>query len=168
MAHWSHSNAFYPFVKQARSCTGAVFFHGQKSNNSDEPPILYSKLNSFVHVIYTIIRHVVWSAAEAEIAAAFLTMQDVVPIRTTLEEMGHPQNANPIIVENFTCFNFANETIKQNRSKAINMKHYWIQDRIKQGQFFVLLSPGDVNKVGYVTNHHTPTVHKNKTRCAYM
>jgi len=162
MALWSHSDASYLSVKHARSRAGAIFFLGQKWDNPAQPPIIRSKLNGLVHVICTIIRHVVCSAAEAEIAAAFLTAQAAVPMRITLEEMGHPQTATPIVVDNSTCFGFANDIIKQKRSKAIDMKHYWLQDRTKQGQFFVLWSPGDDNEADYVTKHHPPTVHKIK------
>ena len=90
MALWSHSDASYLPVKQARSRAGAIFFLGQKWYNPTQPPIIRSKLNGLVHVVCTIIRHVVCSAAEAEIAAAFLTAQAAVPMRITLEEMGHP------------------------------------------------------------------------------
>ena len=68
----------------------------------------------------------------------FLTEQGAVTMRTTLEELGHPQNATPIVEDNSTCFGFANDMIKQKRFKAIDMKHYWLEDRTKQGQFFVL------------------------------
>ena len=92
-----------------------------------------------------------------------LTAQAAVPIQTTLGEMGHPQNATPIIVDNSTCFGFANDTIKQKRSKTIDMKHYWLQDRTKLGQLFVIWSPGDVNEADYVTKHHPPMAHKNES-----
>jgi len=54
MALWSHSNASYLSVKYARSHAGAVFFIGQKWDNSDKPLILRSKLNGFVRAICTI------------------------------------------------------------------------------------------------------------------
>ena len=41
------------------------------------------------------------------------------------------------------------------------MKHYWLQDRTKQGKFRVLWSTGDVNEADYVTKNHPATVHTN-------
>ena len=55
------------------------------------------------------------SAAEAEIGATFLNIQDDVPIHTTLAELGHSQSDTPIRVDNFTTESFANNTIKQKR-----------------------------------------------------
>ena len=61
------------------------------------------------------------SDAEAEIRAAYINSQEVVPIRTLLLEIGHPQPSTPIQVDNSTDDGFANETIQQKRSKAIHM-----------------------------------------------
>ena len=40
------------------------------------------------------------SAAEAKLGALFLKCQDSVPIRITLEEMGHAQPPTPVQVDN--------------------------------------------------------------------
>ena len=53
------------------------------------------------------------SAPEAEIAAAFLTAKDAIPIRKALHEMGHTQPPTPIQTDNSTAHGFLNETIKQ-------------------------------------------------------
>ena len=52
------------------------------------------------------------SAAEAEIGATYINGQEAAPIRTLLLELGHPQPANPIQVDNSTADSFANDTIK--------------------------------------------------------
>ena len=100
------------------------------------------------------------SAAEAEIGAGYMTAQDSIPIRTTLEEMGHPQPPTPIQVDNTTAVGFANKTIKQKRSKAIDMRFYWLQDRCNQGQFIIYWAPGSNNLADYHTKHHPPAHHK--------
>ena len=60
---------------------------------------------------------------EAEITAAFLTVQSTVPMRITLEELGNTQNTIAIIVDNYTCHGFANDMIKKtlqgNRYEAL-------------------------------------------------
>ena len=40
------------------------------------------------------------SVAEAELGALFLNFQEAVPIRITLEEMGHYQPPTPVQVDN--------------------------------------------------------------------
>jgi hypothetical protein len=62
------------------------------------------------------------SAAEAKIGALFLNGQEALPIHVTLAELGHPQPPMPMQTGNYTAEGFANNTIKQKRSKAINMR----------------------------------------------
>jgi hypothetical protein len=38
---------------------------------------------------------------------------------------------------NTTATGYSNGTIKQKRTKAMDMRFYWIKDRVKQGQFNV-------------------------------
>ena len=44
------------------------------------------------------------SAAEADLGALFFKCQEAVPIRITLEEMGHPQPPTPFQFDNSTAF----------------------------------------------------------------
>ena len=74
-------------------------------------------------------RNVMSSAAEAETGGLFVNGQAAVPIITTLEEMGHPQpGPTPIQTDNTTAAGIANDTVKAKRSKAMDMRFYWIQD----------------------------------------
>ena len=77
------------------------------------------------------------SAAEAEYGALFLNGQATIPIRTTLIDMHHPQPPTPIQVDNSTAEGTANKSIRQKRSKAVDMRFHWIQDRIIQENFNV-------------------------------
>jgi hypothetical protein len=77
--------------------------------------------------------NVLASAAEAKIGVLFLKGQEALPTRVTLTELGHMQPATPIKTDNSTAAGFANDTIKQKRSKAIDMRFYWIKDRVRQG-----------------------------------
>ena len=70
-------------------------------------------------------KHVMSSAAEAELGGPFFNMKDAVPIRAALlEEMGHPQppTTTAIVVDNSTASGIANKTVKQRRSKAVDMR----------------------------------------------
>ena len=72
--------------------------------------------------------NVMGSAAGAEIGATYIKSQEAVPIRTLLLECGHPQPVTPIQVDNSTADGFANNTIKHKRSKAMDMRFYWIRN----------------------------------------
>jgi hypothetical protein len=124
-------------------------------------------INGSIATIAKIIKNVCSSAAEAEIAALFMNAKHALPLRTTLEELGHPQPATPIFTDNSTAHGVINGTVKQNRSKAIDMRFYWLRDRVKQGQFTVHWAPGATNLADYYTKHHSPAHHKN-TRPIYM
>ena len=100
------------------------------------------------------------SAAEAELGALFRNGQEGYYIRTMLEEMGHKQlGPTPIQTDNSTAEGIANDTVKAKRSKAMDMRFYWIRDRVKQGQFRVHWKPGSTNKADYYTKHHPPSHH---------
>jgi hypothetical protein len=56
-------------------------------------------------------------------------------------ELGNNEPAIPLRTENSTAFGIINETIKQKRSKAMDMRHHWIIDRVHQKQFDVYWRP---------------------------
>ena len=85
------------------------------------------------------------SAAEAELGALFLNCQEAGPIRITLEEMGHPQPPTLVQVDDSTTLGIATGTINQHKSKAMNMRFYWIRDRSNQDQFNIYWKPGSTN-----------------------
>ena len=117
-------------------------------------------LDDPIHVIAKILSNVMGSTAESEIGASYINGKEEIPIRTALEEMGHPQPPTLMRVYNTTAVGFANSTIKQKLSKAIDMRFYWIQDRTKQGQFVIYWRPGNQNLGDYHTKHHSPSHHR--------
>ena len=86
-------------------------------------------------------------------------MKDAIPVREALEEMGHPQPPTPIVVDNSTAAGIANKTVKQRQSKAMDMRFYWVQDRIEQKQFLVYWRQGAENLADYFTKHHPARYH---------
>ena len=94
-----------------------------------------------------------------ELGALFFNMKDATPFREALEEMGHPQPPTPIVVDNSTAAGVANKTVKQRRSKAMDMRFYWVQDRIEQKQFLVYWRKGAENLADYFTKHHPARYH---------
>jgi hypothetical protein len=62
--------------------------------------------------------------------------------------------------DNTTDTGYSNGTIKQKRTKAMDMRFYWIKDRVKQGQFNVYWGPGYQNLADCFTKHHSLGLHK--------
>ena len=107
------------------------------------------------------------SAAEAELGGLFLNCQESVPIRITLEEMGHPQPPTPVQVDNSTALGIATLTIKKTKSKSMDMRFYWVRDRSNQDQFNVYWKSGSTNRGNYFTKHF-PTAHHTTVRPSYL
>jgi hypothetical protein len=42
----------------------------------------------------------------------------------------------------------------------MDMRFYWVKDRVKQGQFHVYCVPGYKNLADYFTKYHSPAHHK--------
>ena len=70
--------------------------------------------------------------------------------------MHNPQPPTLIQVENSTAVGIANKSVKQKRSKAMNMRFHWIQDRILQEHFNAFWKPGPTNLGDYHSNYHPP------------
>ena len=74
--------------------------------------------------------------------------------------MGHPQPPTPMEVDNETAIGFLKSTMKKKRSKAIDMRFYWVRDRVNQNQFLIYRRPGANNVGDYVSKHHSPAHHQ--------
>ena len=151
-----HSDGSYLSLPKAKSRAGGYFF--LSSNSSDHATCPH---NGPIYCLSKILKNVMGSAAEVEIGATYVCAQEALPIRQMLIDMGHPQPPTPVQVDNTTAVGFANKTIKQKRSKAIDMRFYWIQDRTEQGHFHIYWSPGAGNKGDYHTKHFPISHHKN-------
>jgi hypothetical protein len=142
-----HSDASYFSVSKA-SRLGGLFYLGYNFPNED-------KLNGSILNVASIIKNVVASAAESEVGACFQNAQTAAPLRIDLMELGHKQLVTPLRTDNSTAFGILNETIKQKRSKSMEMKYYWLQDRVRQKQYDVYWRPGKDNLGYYYTKHHS-------------
>jgi hypothetical protein len=152
-----HSDASYLSVSNAHSRLGGLFFCGDKS------PHKYN-LNGSILNVASVIKNVVASAAESEVGACFQNAQSGAPLRVTLTELGHIQPPMPLRTDNSTAFGILNETIKQKRSKAMDMRYHWLTDRVCQKQFDVYWRPGRENLGDYHTKHHSAQHHKDMCR----
>ena len=157
-----HSDASYLSEPQARSRVGGFFYLGNRTELPTENP------NCAIHIVASIIKHVMASAAEAELGALFYNAKEGTIICTTLQEMGHPQvEPTPMQTDNSTAYKIANNSCKQQKSKAMDMRFYWIRDRVQQKQFNVYWKPGKENYGDYFTKHHAP-IHHRRMRSVYL
>ena len=75
-----------------------------------------------------------------------------------LIEMVHAQPPTPSVTDSTTGEVFVNNNIRQRCSRAIDMRFYWVRDRVRQGKFMVYWMAIEHNLAEYFTNHH-PTSH---------
>ena len=115
-----HSDGSYLSCPKARSRVGGHHF----LSNIETPPVN----NGAIHTVCKIMTNIMASAAEVEIASIFVNLKEACPTRTCLIEMGHPQPSTPVCVDNTTAVSLVQRTLKQKRSKAMDMRFYWIQD----------------------------------------
>ena len=151
-----HSDAGYLNETKARSRAGGHFF---LSDNADAPANNGAVLN-----IAHIIKHVMSSATEAELAALYIMAREAVYIRIILEEMGHKQPPTPLQTDNKAAEGIINRTVQKKRTKAMDMRFHWLLDRECQRQFRIHWRPGKLNYADYWTKHHSATHHKNTRR----
>jgi hypothetical protein len=148
-----HSDASYLSEPKARSRAGGHFFLSYDTNT---PPNNGAILN-----IAHIIKHVMSSATEAELAALYIMAREAVYIRIILEELGHKQPPTPIQTDNAMADAVINGKIQPKRTKAMDMRFHWLRDRECQKQFRFYWRPGKTNYADYWTKHHLPSHHVN-------
>jgi hypothetical protein len=71
----------------------------------------------------------------------------------TLEELGHPQPKTQIHCNNATAVGIANNTIKRQHSQSIEMRYFWVCDKIAQDAYSVKWHPGQENLANYQSKH---------------
>ena len=99
------------------------------------------------------------SAAEAETGGCFVTGRDVIIQQKTLEEMVQPQPITQVCKDNTAASIIENNTIKQQQSRATNMRYFLIFDP-KTLKFSHCKKAGQENLAGYFTKNHSAKHHK--------
>lgn len=165
------SDASYLTASKARSRIGGYFYLGKQPIDATIAPApdatVPTTLNGPVEVNVEIFKSVLASAAEAELGGLYSNAKKAAVLRVTLDEMGHPQATTPIQTDNACAAGIANKTVKQRQSRAVNMRFYWVQDRVEQGEFLVYWSRGCDNDADYFTKHHSPSHHR-RVRSRYL
>ena len=112
----THSDASYLSEPKARSRAGGHFF---LSTNAEVPPNNGTVLN-----IAHIIKNVMSSATEAELAALYIVAREAVYMRIILQELGHEQPPTPLQSDNAAANGIVNGTIVPKRTKAMDMRFH--------------------------------------------
>ena len=102
------------------------------------------------------------SAAEAELRALFVSFQEAIPARNTLEEMGHKQPPTPKQTDNTTALYVVTNNLASKRLKSIDMRLHWLRFRENQFQLCHYWAPGPTNLSNCPTKHHAHIRHQKK------
>jgi hypothetical protein len=94
---------------------------------------------------------VVASVAEAELAGGFQVAQLAAYYRRILFDLGYPQPPTLIRIDNTVAIGLATASINAKRSKSMDMRFFWIVDRVKQGQFIIKHIRGEWNIADHFT-----------------
>ena len=133
-------DASYLSRPRARSVLGFFLYLGAP-NGINGPISCGSKMISCV----------VASVAEAELAGGFQAALIAAQNRRTLHELGYPQPPTLIRIDNTIAVGLCNNTINAKRSKTMDMRFFWLADRVAQGQFCVEHIPGIWNVADFFT-----------------
>jgi hypothetical protein len=134
------SDASYLSRTKARSVLGGLHYLGTEA-----------EINGPIFCTSKIISCIVTSAAEAELGAAFQNAQKGAQFRNTLIELGYPQEPTTILVDNTVAEGLANDTINAKRSKSMDVRFFWLRDRVKKMQFTIKHLPGCWNISDFFT-----------------
>ena len=154
------SDAAYLVLPGAKSRIAGYFRMGDESFSGNCPDSTRRAPNASILVECKTLRHVVASAAEAEASGLYHNAQTILPIRTLLEALGHPQKPTIIKSDNSTAIGFVEKTIQMKKSKSWDMRLCWLRDRELQSQFKVFWERGSKNDADYFTKHHPIKYHR--------
>ena len=150
----THSDAGFHNESKGHRIAGANIFF---SKNDAMP-----RWNGSVLTLAQIIRFVMSSASEAELGALFITAQEMVTMRNTLEEMKWTQPKSPIQTDNSAAVGVVNNTIVPRKLKTMDHRLHWFRCRETQGQFRYYWASVSLNWGDYSTKHHPPLYHESK------
>ncbi len=100
------------------------------------------------------------AAAEVELGALFLNLQEAKVLQLILAELGHPQPPPPIHIDNTIKVKIVTNTIKCQTSWAIEMRFSWLLDGKTQLYFKFYYQLGLENLCDYPSKHHTADIHQ--------
>jgi hypothetical protein len=139
-----HLDMLYLLESGTSSQACGNFFMGWFPTNGD--PI---KLNGAFFTLCTILHVVVASTVEAELGAFYLYCKEGMIFHLTLEDLGHLKPKSPIYCNNATTVGIANNTVKWKRLLSMEMRYFWICDKVAQDAYNIKWHPGQENLANY-------------------
>ena len=116
-------------------------------------------MNGNILTTCSILKLVAASAAEAELGAVILNAQEAKVIRLILKELGHPQPPIPIHVDNTTTVGIVNNSIKRQRSRAMELRYFWLLYQEAQKILDISHHSGQEILGDYPTKAHFGQIH---------
>ena len=122
----------------------------------------YNLNNGAILTLSKIIKHVMGSAGEAEVASLYYNCKNALPLRTALMEMGHPQDKTPTVTDSATSEGLINKTMTPKRAKTYDQRFNWLKCREAQKQFNVIWQSGKDNRADFHSKKHPVRVYQEK------
>ena len=148
-------DASYLSRSNARCVAGGICYLSNKGLSNQGQP---EQINGAIHAVSSIIPSVVASVAEAEYAALFMLAQEGEYLRRVLDDMRYPQAPTLILCDNQCAVGLATNSLKAKRTKSIDMRYHWIQNRV---HFQVAWRRGEHNLADFFTE--ALSVHPHQT-----
>jgi hypothetical protein len=145
------------FERIGTAHAGGYFFLG--SIPPDDSPII---INGAVHITCAILSCLLHLPLKLNLVRSSLMHKKprAKVLRLVLKELGHPQPPIPIHIDNTTTVGIVNNTIKRQRSRAMEMRYFWLLDAEAQRLFRFYYQPGQENLGGYPSKHHSANIHQ--------
>ena len=142
-----HSDASYLSELGSKSRAAGHFYLSSKGDNDTN--------NGAILTLSSIIKHVMTSATEAELAALFYNCKTAVPLRVTLMEMGHEQPATPVTTDNAAAHGLLQKSMTPNAKKSMCMRFDWLKDPTVKRMFDYRWERGYKNRADYHSKKHS-------------
>ena len=89
------------------------------------------------------------STAEAEPGALYHNCHTGLVLCQTLKAMGHAQPKTTVHCDNANAVRNANNTVKHQCSRSMEMHIFWISDKVAQEKYSLSWHPGQENLADY-------------------
>ena len=120
------SDSSHQSASKSRNRVGGYQFLGNKLNPNKDASEQRTFINTPMHAEASILCTAMGAASESEIAGGYVNARDAVETRIALMEMGHPQPATPLELDNTAVYGIIAKQLLPRRSKAIDMRCYWL------------------------------------------
>ena len=104
MILWVSSNSSCQSASKSRSRVGGYHFLSNKPNPNKDASEKRTFIDAPMHVEASILRNAMGAASESEIAGGCVNVRDAVETIIALMEMGHPQPAAPLELDNAAAY----------------------------------------------------------------